>query len=192
MTFTKETWVWTGFTGGPGYLTFRFDGALTGSSASTAAANTKTLLNNLAGYIPQGSTMTCQSTATVHDTDGTLTDTVAITTVPAPVAGSSAKAYQGGAGFVFTWNTGVIWLGSAVVGRTFICPSTTEPFDVDGTLTSTALTALNTWANTFATSTPRPIVWSRRPSKNPTAWSQSTMTAGLVKDRAAFLRSRRQ
>lgn len=191
MSFTELLVVWSGFTGAPGYTKMRFDGALDSAGASTAAANMKTWLNAFSGYIPQGATLTWSSTATIHADNGTQTGAVAITTVPAPLAGASAAAYAGGSGAQVTWLTGAFAGGRAVKGRTYLVPFTSAAFEPDGTINSTALAALRGFSATFATSTPAPVVWSRKPSNAPTEFLIAHMTGASVPDKAALLRSRR-
>lgn len=191
MAFTQIRWQMSGLKSGLGYTTFRFDGELDSATASTAAANCRTLLAALNSYLPSAAKYDCDTAATTHNIDGTLIQDVALTTVPSTVSFIGAGNWAGGAGASVAWQTGAVFLGKRVVGRTYFAPLVSTAFDTDGTLNSSLLAALRAAATAFSTSTPRPIVWSRRPASAPTAWSISPMSGATVADKAALIRSRR-
>lgn len=188
MAFTQVRFILSGLPSGLGYTTFRWDGELNATDASTAAANARTLLNAFVAAIPSGSTYTSDSSATTHQDTGVLISDVPLTTVPGPITNTGAGSYAGGAGFSITWQTAAVVVGKRVRGRTYIAPVVASIYDTGGTLATTQLNAYRTAATTFANSIPRPVVWSRRPGG---IFAVSQMSGATIADKVALIKSRR-
>lgn len=192
MTYTQLTARYNGFTGSPGWIRLKFLGALTVADANTAAANMRAFLLVMSSRAPNGSSISFDSTAAIYDDGGTQTGEITLTVVPAVISGSSSASYAGGSGAVVNWVTGAFHLGRKVRGRTFLVPMTSVAFDVDGTLTATAQTAIQGAAQTFATSSPTPVIFSQKPASGGGVSSLTAVVSGAtVPDRSAILRSRR-
>lgn len=193
MAYTELVVLWQGALAGmPGYTKMRFIGELTGSQLSTAATNLAAFLNVAKTYIPNALTLTIQPTATWHADDGTLTAEVAIPSVPAALVCLGSGGVAAATGMLVRWQTGAINGGHKVEGRTYIVPVYSGALQSDGTLLDTNRNALQTAANTFASSTPSPAVNSRSRPGNPAAGNQTVaMLSAIVPDKQVVLRSRR-
>lgn len=189
--YSVITWISSGYTGSPGYTKFKFMGALDTASANTAAANSRTFLSTIAAHTPTIANYACQSTCQTFTDAGVLTGEVAVSVLPAVINGSAAGAYVGGAGAVVYWLTGAINGGHKVKGRTYLVPLAATAFQSDGTLASALVTSLQTAANTFAASTPAPVVNSRKLGQADRGDQTTILSGAQVKDRSAFLRTRR-
>jgi hypothetical protein len=191
MSYSVITALYQGFTGAPGWTRMKFDGTLTASEASTAAANMRTFLNSLASYMPSTSNYSFQSTVQQYNTSQVLTGEVVMSTVPANVVGTSAAVYAGGSGTVIYWLTDAIFLGSKVKGRTYLVPLTSAAFQADGTLATAVRTAIQLAGTTFVATTPHLVIASKKGEPDAWLYAQSEVHACSVPDRAAQLRSRR-
>lgn len=89
---------------------------------------------------------------------------------------------------LFRWHTGTIVNGRFLAGRTFL-PGVARINAVDGNLESGIRAALQTTANTFATSSATPVVWHRPNPDGP--GSEVQMTSATVWNEFAVLRRRR-
>jgi hypothetical protein len=191
VAYTTITWVSTGYTGAPGYTKLSFIGELNAADASTAAANSRTLLSSISAYIPNIVQYACQPTAQTFGTDTVLTGEVALTTVPVAINGAASGSYVGGSGAVVYWITNVLNGGHKIKGRTYIVPLAALGYQSDGTLASIVVTNLQSAATTFAGSTPNPCIVSRQLGQSDRTNKQALIASASVKDRSAFLRSRR-
>lgn len=106
---------------------------------------------------------------------------------------SSSAGWAAAAGAVITWNTSGIRNGRRVRGRTFVVPVSNTAWDVDGTLTSAAMTNLNDGAFALRTagSQVQLAVYARPTSKTATDGVLHRATSHRVPDMSAILRSRR-
>lgn len=110
--------------------------------------------------------------------------------------GSGVGAYAGPVGAVVTWHTQSIADGRRVRGRTFLVPLVASVYDLDGTLTNTALDVLQAAATGLVTSAPDILfVWHRPRAASLTKparlGSSAAAISATVPDMAAVLRSRR-
>jgi hypothetical protein len=170
----------------------KFLGTLNVADANTAAANFRAMMVTWVSFMPTGSTITIDSTAAQYDDGGSQTGEITITVIPATITGTSNVAYAGGSGAVINWTTGAFHLGRKVRGRTFAVPLTSAAFFTDGTLTSAAQGTIQSGAQTFAVSSPTPVVFSQKPASGGGVSSlTSVVTGATVPDRSAILRSRR-
>lgn len=191
MTYSVITWISTGYSGSPGYTKFKFNGILDAGTAATAATNSRSVLSAIAAAgIPSICSYACQANFQVYTDAGVLSNEGAFTP-PSGVTGAQSGSYVGGAGAVIYWLTGQINGGHKVKGRTFIVPLAAAAYQNDGTLASAIVTSLQTAASTFATSTPQPVVNSRKLGQADRIDATFNISGAQVKDRSAFLRSRR-
>lgn len=179
----------TGVTGLPGVSTFY------STQANVAAA--RSALGTFYGHMPtnwpNGMTYTVENSGDLIDSDtGKLTG--AWTDAPAYNGSSSVAAapYAAGVGARVYWNTTAVVAGRRLKGSTFIVPLQSGMYGNDGTLDSSYLGSLQTWATTLATSGYLGVY--KRPYGAPGALAPgfyTPMVGATVKDQVATLRSRR-
>ena len=138
----------------------------------------------------------------IDDVTGANVD-VWTTTAPAVVHGSGVASFGAASGAVVDWRTAGIVNSRFVKGRTFIVPLAGEGYDANGTIKSTALTAIKDGADTLvaacATATHPLRIWARpfhddpphTPVRPDRPGSSYAVTSTNVPDMAAVLRSRR-
>jgi hypothetical protein len=151
----------------------------------------RVLLASTASNMPSGVSYQCQSPAQWFSDAGVLQGEVPITSLPTGITGSGAATYPGGVGAVVYWNTGAFNGGRKVRGRTYFVPLSSAAFANDGTLAAGLVTALQSAVNTFVGTTPPPAVNTRSLGKPGRGNSTYAVQSGSVKDRSAFLRTRR-
>jgi hypothetical protein len=181
-------------TGGPnpGVSVFhaRISGANTSAQAGQALADRcRTFFDAIKGLVAGTPTWTFPAeTVELNVNTGQLEEVDQIT-APANVVGSSSTAYSAPSGARIEWRTDAVVAGRRLRGRTFIVPLLAGAYDVQGTLSTATLTALNTAATNFRDTSVftacQPAVWSR------THGILADITSSLTPDEAAVLRSRR-
>lgn len=185
--------VWTGFSGAPGYTDHYFPVTDPPSAALTGArANVFAFWNAIKQFLPTVVTITVDTDVDqVNSADGSLTQILAGAGTLTVQGTSSGTRYAAPTGASVTWNTGAVYHGHRVVGRTFIVPVTTDNFAGDGTLDVDILTGIGSAAAALANPTDGPglVVWSRPGTKGPGAFFD--VVSARVPDQAAILRSRR-
>lgn len=195
MAYFSVLFVSGGYTGSPGYTKFKFlpasNNGPTTAEVNAAAAAARALLVATVANMPTGVNYACQSPAQWFDDNGLLRGEVPITSLPAGVVGTGAATYPGGVGAVIYWNTGALNGGHKIRGRTFLVPLSSVAFSTDGTLAATLVSSLQTAVNTFVGTNPPPAVNSRDLGKPGRGNSTYAVSSGTVKDRSAFLRTRR-
>jgi hypothetical protein len=195
MGYFNVLWTSSGYTGAPGYTKFHFFASNatqpTQADVNAAAANCRPLISSLLSFIPTGTSYACQTPAQWYDDAGVLLGEIPITALPAGVTGSGGTNYPGGVGAVVYWNTGLFNGGHKIKGRTYFVPLAVGAFAADGTLTTTLVNGLQAAANTFVGTSPQPCVNSRKLGQADRADKTVTVTSASVKDRSAFLRTRR-
>jgi hypothetical protein len=192
MGYSQLTWRWNGFTGAPGWVRMKFLGSLNVADANTAAANMRTWLTSISTLGPTGSSLSCDSTVGIFGDFGDQTGEISLTTIPSAVTCTGTGAYAGGAGAVVNWLTSAFHAGRKVRGRSFLVPLTQGAFQTDGTLLGGVQTSLQAAAQALATSSPTPVVFSKKgPAGGPFTNVTAVVTGATVPDRTAILRSRR-
>lgn len=197
-TVSRVTANWSGFIGAPGYSRFAFQDLTNDTAVNAATAAVRAFLNGLAATMPTGVKIDVSPVVDHFDmATGELTGSDVGSVTPSQiVATGSATSWAGGSGYAVTWKTGIFFRGRRVVGRTFIVPAATICFDTDGTLTSSIMTTItNATTNLTGASGAEFCVWSRvfdpAPPHHQVDGALSVVSAGLVKDSAAQLRTRR-
>jgi hypothetical protein len=195
VTYFTVLWTSGGYTGSPGYTKLHFVPNVTGgpttAEVNAAAASSRVLLAASASNMPTGVGYNCATTAQVFTDAGVLMSEVGVTSVPSPINGSGGTTYPGGVGAVIYWNTGSVNGGHKVRGRTYLVPLATGAFAADGTLNTALVSGLQTAVNTFVGANPPPCVNTRTLGKPGRVNATIQVLSGTVKDRTAFLRTRR-
>lgn len=191
---------WSGFTGSPGYSNFYFrefsDGAWepTAAEADQCMGKIHTFFDSMKLIFPPNVRIQVMNDCEViNDANGELQN-VLTPASRAVIAGTSGAAnYSAATGAVITWRTGNVRNGRRVRGRTFLVPTSSGAFDVDGSLVSSWATNLATYANTLISNTPGPElgIWARPTAPGAVDGEWAVVTAATVPDMAAVLRSRR-
>lgn len=192
---------WTGFPGGPGISTFY------GSDAVALAGALLTLFDAIKAFLPNDVTISPETTGdTLDDATGVLTS--GWTGGPTwTVTGTGNTAYAAPAGVMIKWLTNAVFQGHRVRGRTFLVPTATGVFAIDGTMAPASVAAGNAALATFVSSASAyMMIWSRPRAASP-AWTDvrgkvhpakpalagfaHALTGGVFVDKAVVLRSRR-
>lgn len=140
--------------------------------------------------LPTGVTISVAGTGDVYDdATGTLTGSWSASGAGS-FSGEAAFNPAAGVGACVTWNTGLIVNGRRLRGRTFLVPLATVAYDADGTLTTTTLTALQSFATALLASGPLGI-WHRPTTPTSSDGSASGVTSFRLRDKVAILTSRR-
>lgn len=187
MAHTRITAVWSGFIGAPGYTGMNFEGSLDSAGAGSAASRMHAFFTAIRAYIPTECTITWDPTAQNFNSVGQLEGETAYTP-PAPITGAGSAAYAGGSGAVVNWATNVFRAGRRFRGRTYLVPLTSQAYQNDGTLATAALGTLQDAASALLVGAPGLCVFGGSPERG---YATGTVTAAVVPDRAATLRSRR-
>jgi hypothetical protein len=140
--------------------------------------------------MPVGQTITVPGTGEViEDTTGELLD-VWTAAGGGTVVGTAGGVVAGGVGACVSWNTGGIIGGRRLRGRTFLVPLSSTAYESNGTLTSSALTAIGAFANGLMASGPL-AVWHRPTSAGGSDGNSYGVISNRIRDKVAFLSSRR-
>lgn len=182
-----------GWPGQPGYLNFYSFG---GPAASQAAITT--LLTAIKAMFPSGMTYTVPNSGDeVAETTGDLVGGWSGGTQQV-ITGTGTGSYSAPAGFQILWRSASVVDGHRPIGRTIIVPAAGNVHDTDGSITSTALTTINTAVNALLAGSHNLIIWHRPKYTGKGAdrvlvrpGSYVTPTAGAASDKMVVLRSRR-
>lgn len=193
-------WHVSGDIGGLGISRFRFvtqtSGTIVQTDANAVAAAVRLFLNPLASNIPSTVTWTCDPVCKVYDhITGLVLPPVPITTVPAPVVGSSSAAHGAGLGLRVNWKTDTVSGRRLIKGATFVVPLASGAYQSDGSIFGTVITTANNAAAAYlaavTTANCNPVIW-HRPPKGATSGGLTGVTfAGQGSTTPAGLRSRR-
>lgn len=126
---------------------------------------------------------------TIEDTTGELTGVWSVA-AQANVAGLGTGNCVAGVGGCIGWQTGGIINGRRLKGRTFIAPLDAAAYDTDGTLKGSHLTSLQALAAGIMASGPL-AVWHRPTSAGAADGNSYGVVSARVRDKVAFLSSRR-
>lgn len=190
-------WVSNGWTGGPGYTTFRFSGSLGDTAMNAAAAASRTFLNALAAQIPSPVKYTVDPTFNeVQESSGIVSNVMSYSTVPADVTGTGASFAPAVAGVCVVWRTSTLRVRRLAMGRTFIVPVNSGIFATNGQMTSAARTVFLNAATAFMNyvavgAAGRLTIWKRPTSRGATDGSSAEVTGVMINVAGAELKSRR-
>lgn len=164
-----------------------YDGS---DNAAPPLSAIRTAYQGLAPFLPTGLNIAFPNTGDrFTDTTGDLSGFWTASAV-GNVVGSAPAAAAAGVGACASWSTGAVVGTRRLRGRTFLVPLATNAYDTDGTLVSGALTVLNAWGTAMLASGPL-FVWSRPRNEAGDNGTSSGVQSFRVKDKVAFLSSRR-
>lgn len=151
-------------------------------------------LQIIKGYIPSGVSIAVPNTGDrINDTTGEL-EGVWSTTGGATVPGTASAQCAAGVGACITWTTGGIVQGARgprkLRGRTFIVPLSYGVYEGDGTIEPTTLGVLRNFAAALQAAGPLAI-WHRPTSAGAANGTSYGVLSNSVRDKVAFLKSRR-
>lgn len=192
---------WDGFIGAPGWSKIWFEELADSTSRNNAGAAVSNFWLALVNFYRAPFTWTVSPIVQNFDIQtGQLTNEFTMSTVPNVRTGTvpNTTAYAGGTGCVVHWQTGVVLDGRKVTGKTFLVP-TTNMFEADGTITTTARTTIADAGNALATNVNvRQVVYHRvfdkkagEPGRTQVGGNLVRVSAAVVPDRSATMRSRR-
>lgn len=145
----------------------------------------------LLGGIPPNVTITVPNSGeTIEDTTGELLDVWSNGTAETLTGSAATSGAAAGVGACVGWLTGGIIAGRRLRGRTFIVPLSRGEYADDGTLNTPMVTRLQTFADLMMASGPL-AVWHRPTSSGASDGNSYGVIANRVKDKVAFLSSRR-
>jgi hypothetical protein len=190
---------WTIPGNGTAFSVLHFGLVGAGTAGTTHADEIITRMNafitTVKPYIPGPVSMQALSEIEVIDIPtGNLESVINGTSVAAQFGtASGAATWAAAVGGVISWNTNGVRNGRRVRGRTFVVPLAGVGFDVDGTLGSGCMTALNSAATGLRTAgTLTELVVYNRPNPiTSTPGDGHVVKSHRVPDMGAVLRSRR-
>lgn len=186
----------TGYTGGPGLMTFYFQSAATPGTAEATEVCQRVQAFCTTASSAWFTAVSSQVSGQVDLLDpgtGILTGSIIVTS-PTAVAGSGgANNTAISTAALLTHNTSTVVGGRRLKGRTFISPLSTSALTAAGLITSTLVTALGNaggkLGTVILTSGVNPVVWHRPKSGS---GGLAVSTAGWsASNKPAVLRSRR-
>lgn len=186
----------TGFTGGPGVMTFYC------ADASTFVGPLRTWLIQATAVMPDSVQAQIEGIGDVLESTTGQISGQWTASGGLPVQGQSTGPHSAAAGFLIGWETGIYLSGRRLRGRTFIVPASPDMFDSSGTLNPISAAAVKADADALvAATTGNFYVWQRPRLAKPADGSRKaitargggygTVTGTRVPDRGAMLRSRR-
>lgn len=181
---------------GPGVVgaaatVLHFDGT---EEAAPPVANVRAAFDSAKLVLPAGVTISFPSAGdTIDDKTGALQGVWSGPAVT-PVVGTNPASPMAGVGACITWTTGGIVNGSKgprkLRGRTFIVPLASAACDAQGTLADPTLALLRPLADSLMASGGL-AVWHRPTSAGAADGNSYGVLSNNVRDKLAFLRSRR-
>lgn len=198
---------WSGFTGSPGWSNLYFGDEsevfYTDANADAIADRVDTWLVGIKGLLPPAVNVTVQSDVEEIDpATGDLQRVFSAGPRNAIAGGAAANGYSAASGVVVTWRTAGVVAGRRVRGRTFLVPTATVAYDIDGSLQNSTITTLNTFSSALFP----PVgglglaVWARPTEQHTNAKGEVVpardgswfpVQSHSVADKVAVLRSRR-
>lgn len=176
---------------GSAVTVMHFDGS---DNAAPPVAAVKAAFTAGAALFPSSVTLTFPGSGDqIEDTTGDLTG-IWSSTGGGTLVGGTAGSAAAGVGACIGWTTGGIVTGlhgpRKLRGRTFLVPLAVGCYDSDGTFTASSLSTLQTLANALQASGPL-AVWHRPTSPTASDGNSYGVIAAKVRDKVAFLSSRR-
>lgn len=178
---------WTGSpVVGPGLTTFYF----TSPDMSGIPDAVASFFDDANGFYPSGITWTIPDSGDqLESTTGALVGSWTATG-GTTINSSSTAGWVLGVGARVVWETGGIVNGRRIRGSTFLVPLAKDRFDTDGTLTTAAISGLDSVAGAlFTAADGHLVIWSRPRGGGDSG--VSPVTNVRVPDQVSWLRSRR-
>lgn len=176
---------------GAAVTVLHFDGS--NQTAPPVAAITSAF-NALNAVLPDSVTFTVPNTGdSIEDTTGALSG-VWSGTGGQTIGGHAAGPVAAGVGACVSWTTGGIVNGTKgprkLRGRTFIAPMGTGYFEANGTLSAAGLGAVDAFGTQLRAAGPL-AVWHRPTKAAPASGNSYAVITHRVRDKVAYLSSRR-
>jgi hypothetical protein len=189
----RVTATWSGGKIGTGFTNMFFTGGI--STPQLCADTVRTFFNTAystaGGALPTGISIAFPSGVDELDpANGELVTTLPVTQ-PASISGSDSGVYAAIAGACITWMTQGVITGKRVRGRTFLVPVGANYLQNDGSLSTLAVSNINTAANALIAAAPEFCIWRRPTSKLAGNGVSHAVLASRLQDKTAFLSSRR-
>lgn len=184
MTMNRVKVLWQGFPGAPGYSNHYV------GSTTTAQTAIRAFYLAIAAILPTGLTLQVPNTGDqVSEATGLITGAWS-GTAQAQIVSTGAGTFSGCSGAIVNWRTAQVVNGRRPMGRTFLVPLISSAYDSQGSLSSAALSTIQSAADTLITSLAGELkVWSR--PKPTIAGAAVTAIQAQVPDLACVLKSRR-
>jgi hypothetical protein len=175
---------WEGMPGGPGVNTFY---ALDGVVLRSALGD---FYNQIAPIVPANITFQIHFGGdTIDSSSGDLTGSWGVSG-RGPQAAEAVGPYSAPTGAVVTWDTGVVFDGSRLRGRSFLVPLVGSAFTTEGAVAPTTLQVIQDAASALMIAGGQSMVVWHRPT--PAHVGQFALaTSAFPSPKAAVLRSRR-
>lgn len=184
---------WTGFSGAPGYNVFHFGqwDVPDLSHAQGAVDALSTFYTSLRLYHPAAVKWDIDPAVEVlHSPNGELISYLQAAQ-PATISATGTGNWSSPTGYCINWLTDTVRRGRRVRGKSFMVPMSASAMSVDGTLDSSALTAINAAANGLAAGAGPALIVYGRPTPDTSDGVVADVMGIRVADKAAVLRSRR-
>lgn len=185
----RHTAVWTGSPGMPGYSQFYQE--VTGTISSQAQAGHTAIylaFSEVATLIPDAIDVTVDPVYQVVDVaTGTVTSEDSVGSPQPALPGTFVSNWSAQLGVLVEWLTATFIAGRRLRGRTYLVPLGNTGDD-DGTLPAGTIAAVQAFADAISEVGLDFVVWHRPVSG--AGGQLSTITRGVVRDKAAVLRSR--
>lgn len=184
---------WQGFQGAPGYTNWY--GLSDGDAAAAAQGlgnRMRAFFEAIKAYLVTGSTVKVQRLYQVlESTTGRITAEASLGTDPAANGGTGSGAYSGASGAVVNWETGAFNAkGHRLRSRTYLVPLAAA-YDANGGIAATPLGIIQTAAGVVLGGPGALICYSKPSVKGATDGQVNIVSAAIVHNKAAVLRSRR-
>lgn len=186
----RLTTVWEGAPGLPGYTNFygHHNGVSAQDVADQFADDIHDFWNTVNGYLPAAVSVTISPTwQSIAEATGDVQAEGQVASPPALVQGTWGGVWAGNCGVAVDWHTSTFISGRRLKGRTYLVPFA-NVFEYNGTLVSTAITAIGDAATTLYTGSTNMVVWHR--PVGGAGGSSAQITSVSISDRVAILRSR--
>jgi hypothetical protein len=178
---------WTGTYGHTGISRFAFEAAdhspVTRAQVDSWTTAVDALYSPVMGWFPLDVSYTVDSIVEFYDgVDGSLQGEVGATAAHVGHAGGADGAYGNGIGALLKWNTGGLFDGHRIRGRTYMVPLDQVAFDTAGTLKGDCINSFLVGANAYlaamATAGLSALVWGQPRDVKATARTAAHHAAG--------------
>lgn len=162
-----------------------------GDVTPTDPADIAAAYENLLPALPPSVSITVAGSGDViEDTTGVLVNTWSAGPSITVTGSSVTSTCAAGVGACITWLTGGIVNGRRLRGRTFLVPIVSSEYDTDGTLGAGTVGAVGNFGDDLRAAGPL-AVWHRPTTPGGSDGTSYGVTAQRVRDKVAFLSSRR-
>lgn len=196
----EVAWQVAGDIGGLGVSRFRFirqnAGSIMGADVTAAVTAQNAFFGSMTQDIPVKVSWTVESQVDIYDSEsGIVQGPLVVTSPPTARIGTGAGNYPAGVGARVNWKTSTLVGRRLLKGALYLVPLYqgvyTSSGAIDPAIAASLQAAANTYINAMTTALLYPVVW-HRPAKGTGAGGMTgIITAGVVSQVPASLRSRR-